>query len=105
MPTNVTNFGGVYYATAYRLHGGRVVVLGTHRSDLPGVRAWLTDTGFSLSGAYLAPTSGTPPGFFVKPYAADVYYRIDPTTRAAEWDGTTRFGEPVTVTERDGFQG
>ena len=105
VPTNVSEFGGVWYATAYRLQGSQVFVLGTCRTDLPGVRAWLTAAGLPRSGAYLTPAAGTAPGFYVKPYLTDVYYRIDPGTGVAVWDGNAKFEEPRTVTERDGFRG
>jgi hypothetical protein len=104
VPTNVVNFGGVYYATAYHLYGGRIVVQGTHQSDLDGVRMWLTAHGYPRGGAYLSPAAGTAPGYYVKPYVADAYYRIDPATRTAAWDGTTQFGESAPVTEGDGFR-
>jgi hypothetical protein len=105
MPTNLTEFDGECYATAYTLQGSRIVILGTHRSDRRGVRAWLAAAGHPRSGAYLTPAPGTPPGFYVKPYVADVYYRIDPETGGAVWDGRTKFGNPITVTERVGFGG
>jgi hypothetical protein len=105
MPTDVSEFGGEYYATAYYVQGPRVVVLGTHRSDRAGVRKWLAAAGHPRSGAYLTPAPGTAAGFYAKPYDADVYYRIDPGTGAAAWDGRTRFGDPRPVTERDGFRG
>jgi len=95
----------VFYATAYHLFAGRVVVLDTCRADRAGVLSWLARTGFPRRGAYLTPAAATPPGFFIKPYLAEVYYRVDPATHAAAWDGTTQFGNPVTVTERDGFRG
>jgi len=105
MKTDVSRFGSGYYATAYHLSGSRVVVLGTHRADLAGVRAWLDRTGYARRGSYLTPAAGTAPGFYAKPYLSDVYYRIDPATGAAAWDGATQFGDPVAVTERDGFRG
>jgi hypothetical protein len=105
VPTNLSEFGGEWYATAYRLQGSQVVVLGTCRSDLTGVRVWLTAAGHPRSGAYLTPAAGTAPGFYVKPYLADVYYRIDPGSGTAAGDGRAKFGEPRTVTERDGFRG
>ncbi|MEO2091922.1 MAG: hypothetical protein ABGY75_20915, partial [Gemmataceae bacterium] len=95
---------GEWYATAYRLQGSQVVVLGTCRSDPTGVRGWLTAAGRPRAGAYLTPAAGTAPGFYVKPYISDVYYRIDPGSGAAVWDGDAVFGEPRTVTERDGFR-
>ena len=100
MPTNVATFGGVYYATAYHLFGGRIVVRGTHRSDLAGVRRWLAATGYPPDGAFLTPAAGTAPGFYVKPYFADGYYRVDPATNTATWDGESRFGDPRQTTDR-----
>lgn len=105
MPTNVSEFDGVCYATAYVLRGSRVVVLGTHRSNRAGIREWLAEAGHPRFGAYLPPAPGAAPGFYVKPYVADVYYRIDPETGGAAWDGLTKFDAPIPVTERDGFRG
>ncbi|HVK19266.1 MAG TPA: hypothetical protein VM533_20195, partial [Fimbriiglobus sp.] len=59
---------------------------------------------FSRDGAYLSPAAGTTPGYYVKPYIADAYYRIEPATRTATWDGSTQFGEPAPVTEGEGFR-
>ena len=104
MPTNVANFGGVYYATAYHLFGDRIVVQGTHHADLPGVRRWLTANGYSRDGALLTPEDGTAAGFYVKPYYADGYYRVDPAANTAAWDGGARFGDPTPVTDRASFR-
>ncbi|QEL20509.1 hypothetical protein [Limnoglobus roseus] len=104
MQTNVVEFAGVFYAATYRVQGNQVVLLGTHKSDRGGVRAWLRRNGYAASGAYLFPAAGTLPGFFMKPYASDLYYRVDPATGQADGDALTEFGDPVTVTERDGFR-
>ena len=57
-----------------------------------------------MFGARLPSAAGTAPGYYVKPYVADAYYRIDPAARTAAWDGSTQFGESAPVTEGDGFR-
>lgn len=105
MPTNVTEFGGACYAVAYRLHGGRLVALGSHRADRPGVRRWLAAAGHPRSGWQLVPAAGTPPGFYAKPYLAGAYDRLDPPTGAFVRVGASLFDDRRPGDERGGTGG